>query len=179
MPNSQTIANIAATLMCVLVGAVAVQKLQPTPTIPTVQPRPSLLAVGQPIEALDDFELGKSGTLVIAFSSQCPYCIASVPFYKKLSAIPRMDGLDFRMIVLAMDGLDPVTDYLASAGLAPHTVASFPKARPLAIQGTPTVLLLEGDGRLKDSWVGQLTPEAEASILARVLGDTAETAGNK
>lgn len=167
--NSQSLANLAAVVMCSIVAAVGVRQLR-APLRPSVEPKATALTIGERIESFDSIALGAHGTAIVAFSTQCKFCVASVPFYKTLAELDRMDGTDLRFVILAMEDLQRVTEYNRDHSIGAHAVLSFPRTRPVEIRGTPTLIVLDGGGRLKKSWIGQLTKKAEAEVIATLLG---------
>jgi hypothetical protein len=56
---------------------------------------------------------------------------------------------------------------LQSGGVAVDGVFSQP-LDSLKVTGTPTLLLLDSNGRVARAWVGQLTPQGEKEVIAAV-----------
>jgi hypothetical protein len=54
-----------------------------------------------------------------------------LPFYKRMSSANDMDGMAKRLIVLSIDGVEPVSSVLAAAGFKPHALISYPRASKL------------------------------------------------
>jgi hypothetical protein len=38
----------------------------------------------------------------------------------------------------------------------------------VGVSGTPTLLLIDGGGAIKESWVGKLPPDKETEVLSRL-----------
>jgi len=63
------------------------------------------------------------------------------------------------------DDRDSGAKALQSAGVAVECVFSQP-LDSLQVSGTPTLLLLDAQGRVERAWVGQLTFQREKEVIA-------------
>jgi len=66
----------------------------------------------------------------------------------------------------------PVADgqkYLSKLGVSVDEVRQLPLDK-IGVQGTPTLILLDASGIVRNSWVGFLPPEAELDVLNTLLG---------
>ena len=112
--------------------------------------------------------LGTEATVVVAFAAeQCAPCRQAIPFYKRLLALPRMDGNALRLIVVATDGLWPVKDVLDSQRFEPHRLNSgpYPARRLPGVSGTPALLLLDRAGKVVRVWEGPLSGAQQQEII--------------
>jgi hypothetical protein len=41
------------------------------------------------------------------------------------------------------------------------------------VRGTPTLILVDGDGKVADAWVGALPPEKENEVISRLRAERA------
>jgi hypothetical protein len=121
--------------------------------------------VGQTLDPLPGYNWSSyRKTLVIAIRRGCPYCDASMPFYRQLGEQERNNALGAHALLVMPN--DPAT---GSRLLREHDVdveAVF--GQPLAalnVSGTPTLLLVDSGGRIQRTWVGQLPPRAEREVL--------------
>jgi hypothetical protein len=80
----------------------------------------------QPADPFASVALGKGITVFIVISPNCPACLEQMAFYKQLLNLPRMDGKDGKLIVLAQQGVIPVGKVLDDQGLKPHLLTSGP-----------------------------------------------------
>jgi thiol-disulfide isomerase/thioredoxin len=107
-------------------------------------------------------------SLVLVASTVCHFCEASMPFYKDLSG--KLRG---RVSFLAVfpQGVEESTKYLAAKGVRVDQVLS---AEPPAVgvRGTPTVLLVDGNGVVRDAWYGQLDETGQAKLLSTVIPES-------
>ena len=115
--------------------------------------------------------LGTASTVVIALTSDCASCAESMDAYKRLMALRVMDGHDRRLIVVSMDGVGPVSDFIGRYGFNPHKLTSGPyKFKEIAGVSEPgTILVLDADGTVRGKWVGRVTALKEEEII-KALG---------
>jgi thioredoxin-related protein len=105
-------------------------------------------------------------TLILAISSSCHFCTESAPFYKTLA---RSKG-DTRIIALLPQPVEDGRKYLEKLGVSVDEVRQTGLEK-IGVHGTPTVMLIDASGAVKNSWVGFLSPEAELDVLRAVKGD--------
>lgn len=103
------------------------------------------------------------GQLLVAFQSECRYCIAGTAFYAELAAYCRERGVDFR--VITADPPDVVRVALSSALVHGGSVI---QASLLNVRGTPAVVLVDSANRVVASWLGWLSPDLEDEVLGAV-----------
>jgi hypothetical protein len=161
-------ANIALILACVLfighlarnyyLGRGAEQNLQPEIKTGEVVKLPGSDTVErQPASA----------TLVMALSTHCGFCHASMPFYQKLSAFKNSSPVHMRLATVMPESKEEAEAYLKKYGIAADIVLSAPMSQ-VGVNGTPTLLLLDGENRLVRSWVGQLNNSQESEVVSQL-----------
>jgi thioredoxin-related protein len=115
---------------------------------------------GTHLSALDiDWKQSRQ-TLVLAISNTCHFCTESAPFYKKL--LQGKDGT--RVVAVLPQPIEDGRQYLKRLGVSVDEVKQVGLDQ-IGVRGTPTLLLVDNSGVLKDSWVGRLPPEQETSVL--------------
>lgn len=127
----------------------------------TVQPGGSL--------QLPDVRWEKAArTVVIFISTTCPACLESASFYRAMSAVTKAaSGL--RFLVLSSESKDVVDAWLARNEIHPHESVSM-REDPL-IAGlflTPTLLIVDDAGIIRDVVIGKLGPNQEQHLWARL-----------
>jgi hypothetical protein len=134
---------------------------RPAPTntaIPSRKPIEAGVELGMPSEWSS-----QGNTLVLALQRGCHFCAESAPFYKRLGALAgNSKKLHFTAVLP-----QPVTQskqYLASLGLEFGDVRQA-SLGTLRIPGTPTLLLVDSQGVVKNVWVGRLTAAGETQVL--------------
>jgi thiol-disulfide isomerase/thioredoxin len=104
-------------------------------------------------------------SLLVVISTKCHFCKDSLPFYKEL--ITKTHG---KIDVVAISP-DPVTEmqtFLQEADVSAAKIASIDLAA-IGITGTPTLLLVNGSGRVLEQWQGMLDERGRQKVLARIL----------
>ena len=108
--------------------------------------------------------------LVLFVSKTCHFCEESVPFYQRLAAMRSVSSGHFKMIA----AVPPATETEAEARerLNEHGIslddAQLVPFRAIGVNGTPTLVLVDGDAIIRDVWVGKLGPEKEAEVVERI-----------
>jgi peroxiredoxin len=110
-----------------------------------------------------------SQTLLIAMSTKCHYCTESVPFYQQLAEAQRASGKTTHVVAIFPNTEDEVKQYVQQNKLDLDTVADV-NFGSLNIAGTPTTVLIDSSGKVRDFWVGKLPQEGEQQIIKAVSG---------
>jgi hypothetical protein len=104
-------------------------------------------------------------SLLVAISTNCHFCKDSLPFYKELSA--RASGkLD--VIAVLPQPLSESQAFLQRADVSATRVVSA-NLSLLGIRGTPTILLVDGHGKVQEEWQGFLDDHGRQQVISRVL----------
>ena len=103
-------------------------------------------------------------TLILVLSRNCRFCTDSAPFYKKLS----QSKSNTHLVALMPQSVEEGREYLEKLGVSVDEVKQF-SLETMGVTGTPTLLLVDTSGAVKNFWVGKLSPEQETSVLS-VLG---------
>ncbi len=110
----------------------------------------------------EDWPKGKR-TVVIALSTHCGFCNSSAPFYKDL--VSRFESNpNVRLIAVLPEGLDESHQHLTELGIAINDIKSLTLSE-INVAGTPTILLIDENRRVADSWVGKLDSKSEAKVI--------------
>jgi hypothetical protein len=106
-------------------------------------------------------------TLVLALSKSCRFCEESVPFYRKLTALKNSSPQGLRLVAVLPDKQEEAEAYLKGNGIGVDAVISMPISS-LGLQGTPTLLLLDGQNKLEEIWVGKQSEADETQVIDRL-----------
>lgn len=106
-----------------------------------------------------------AATLVLALSTHCDFCQASAPFYQKLAVFKNSSPARVRLATVMSEPKEEIEAYLKQHGIAVDAVVSIPVTQ-IGVKGTPTLLLLDGQNKLIESWVGQLNTRQESEVIA-------------
>jgi hypothetical protein len=109
---------------------------------------------------------GSRQTVVLALSNKCHFCSESAPFYKRLAA-DLAQVKDVRLVAVFPQEVGEAKKYLDGLGVPIQTVMQATLSS-LEVRGTPTLIIVDSTGEVKQSWVGRLSAERESEVLSRV-----------
>lgn len=170
-PTLEKLSHVAFILMCVAVTAVGVQRFTSTPAagaaaVPGGRTAP--IAPGTRLALHETLRPGGvRGSIVVALSTNCQYCTASMPFYNRLQALDAVANGRVTLSVIALQAAPQMREYLASHDVRIERIVQFPDAG-VSIRGTPTLILVNADGEVVNSWAGQLETAEEAAVIREV-----------
>ena len=121
----------------------------------------------------EDFSAA-GNTLIIALQEGCHYCSESVPFYQRI-----IDGHANGVHLLALLPEDNRLQYIQDLHLNIGDIKRV-KFSQYRIGGTPTLILVDHDGKIKNVWMGKLSPSIEQEVLKTLAAACSEcTIGDK
>jgi hypothetical protein len=106
----------------------------------------------------------------------CHFCDESMPYYKSLTALCSENGVP--LIFVMPQPADEASLHLRNAGIEGQDVRQVSMAS-VHTSATPTLVLVDGNNQVVESWVGKLTSEdqaALASALTAAVKSSHETA---
>ncbi len=170
----ETITNVAIIVTAALLCAVLIKHLffakpQPLPAsaLPVRADTPARKPpAGNQVQAgaklpMSDVDWAKNGqTLVLAVSNKCHFCSESAPFYQRLVR----DRGQTRVVAVLPQTVDEGKAYLAGLDVAVDEVRQMPLPS-LGVRGTPTLILVDGNGVVLNTWAGKLSPDREISVI--------------
>lgn len=128
-------------------------------------PNPSTAVIGKTI-SLPGVQWAQSEeSLVLGISASCHFCKDSLPFYKQLAS--QAQGKVNVIAVLPQEQKE-ADAFLQGAGIANVQVVSQNLGK-IGVYATPTLLLVDSSGKVKDSWVGELDAARQKKLLAELL----------
>jgi len=103
-------------------------------------------------------------TLLIAVSSTCHFCEESQPFYRQLANTP---GVTANLVaVLPMPQRD-AENYVHSK-ISPTLRVVSASLDTIDVDSTPTLLLVDGQGKVEKAWVGKLDDSGEKQVQSQL-----------
>jgi hypothetical protein len=118
---------------------------------------------GTQLSLLDvDWKQSKQ-TLVLAISSTCHFCTDSAPFYQALIKNKK----DARVVAVLPQPVEEGRAYLEKLGVSVDEVRQL-GLDSIGVSGTPTLLLVDSSGTLREFWIGKLPPKKETDVLNRL-----------
>jgi len=157
------IANIAV-IVAVVVFLILVSRNELFRHTP-VNPGSAEALVGKTISVPGVTFSGGQDSLVLGISSACHFCKDSLPFYRQITA--QSQGR-INVIAVLPQPQSEAEAFVRDAGLAGTQVISAPLAS-IGVYGTPTLLLVDGHGKVKTVWVGKQDDAGQRKILAALL----------
>ena len=167
-------ANIATVVVACLLSAVLVKNyLLPTSSARPVQARSAsvrpadAVTVGTELsKRLPVVNWNRSGrTLVLVLSTHCHFCTESAPFFR---VIRDKVGKDVKLVGILPQSVAESQAYLNQEGVHLDEVQQISLDK-VGVAGTPTMLLVNRDGAVTQSWVGKLQPDKQEQVL-KIIG---------
>jgi hypothetical protein len=104
-------------------------------------------------------------TIVLALSTHCHFCTASGDFYKRLQEVARARGVP--IVAVLPQPTDEARSYLLNLGV-PILVVKQAPLDSVSLSATPTLIVVNSEGVVIDSWTGQLSPEFEKEVMSKL-----------
>ena len=105
-------------------------------------------------------------TLLLALSKDCHFCSESAPFYRRLMAEVAATG-NARAIAVLPNAPSDARTYLESVGVNAREVKQADLGS-IGVWGTPTLILVDGEGRVRRAWIGELGSRGQEEVLAAI-----------
>ncbi len=104
-----------------------------------------------------------TSTLVLALSTTCHYCSESASFYQQLV---NQHNPQVRLLAVLPQPQSDSSVYLNDLGVEVDSVQA--QLASIGVSGTPTLILVDNDGAVKDSWVGKLSQDEAVNVLKQL-----------
>lgn len=162
-----TAANIAIILVCIIAAGILIRNnfFPPQRSIATQEAKK-----GETLAELRHVvPAGADRALVMALAPGCHFCNDSMPFYKQL-VDKRNESRSPVKVIAAVPGADVQAaeqKNLTDHGVQADALVNIDFAK-IKVPGTPTLILVDKDGKVLDVWVGKLDPSREHEVLARL-----------
>jgi peroxiredoxin len=157
--------NVAIIAVVVLIGLVAAKNYLPSLRASNKN-HDYRVAAGSNV-SLPGVDWQKNGqTLLLILDTKCPHCTASAPFYRQLARAAAQNRGVQVVAVLPQD-IQESKQYLSDLNVPIDQVRQS-GFDVLGVQGTPTLILVNQNGRVEQSWAGKLPSEAETEVLKRM-----------
>ena len=157
--------NLAIILVAIMIGFVFVKNYLLAPQ-PTPESRDYRVPAGTKV-SLPEVDWAQNGqTLVLVLKKGCRYCAESAPFYQRLvRETAAQKGV--RLVAVLPEEVNEGKQYLSSLNVPVDEVRQA-ELGALGVQGTPTLILVNGQGEVVESWVGKLPAAQETEVLRRI-----------
>lgn len=135
---------------------------------PSENPLPASVQVGDQLPRLAAYDWkSHARTLILALQDGCRFCEESLPFYRKLAELENSNQTDAHLIAVFPDAPAAVRRHLATQQLAIEAFAGVELSQVKAA-GTPTLILVDRQGRASGVWIGALAATAEAEVVTAI-----------
>lgn len=125
----------------------------------------SPIAVGTAAPAIPGIAYSDADlTLIVAVSSRCRFCSDSMPFYRRLMAEARTRRGRVQFVAMGIEDSNVLREYLAQHAVVPDALVNGREAQ-FPLRATPTLMVVEGSGRVVASLQGLLTGEQETNVM--------------
>jgi thioredoxin-related protein len=154
--------NVTIVVVLLCIGVVFIKNYRHSDRSAT-QPRDYHLPVGSKI-SLPGVDWERNGqTLLLVLDTGCPYCTASASFYQE---IVRENAQKRRVQLIGVLPQDVPSSkkYLNDLSI-PIDEVKQSKLEALGVKGTPTLILIDSEAKVMNSWPGKLSPEEERNVL--------------
>jgi hypothetical protein len=149
---------IAAVVLMIVIGR---REFQQHPD--SIQPVKAL--VGQIVTLPGVRFTTQKKTLVLAISTTSHFCKESEPFYKALVA--RSQGR-LKIVAVLPQPLAEAESYVRQS-IAPSVQVISSRLDSMGVTGTPTLLLIDGNGKVQQAWVGELDDKDQQQVQSLVM----------
>ena len=134
--------------------------------------RPNLysgLRKGSLLPSVAGIDYSKSSqTLLIAMSANCEVCADSLPFYNRLRERILAHGSSISVIAVFPEAENEVKKYVQEQHLNLETFSGI-DLNSLNLAGTPTMVLIDGSGKIIDFWIGKPSKDIEQEIKKKYV----------
>ena len=158
--------NVAFIVVCSVLTVYASGRLVDRWSAP--DPTKSDYRIGDHLDGVSGLDLRKSSYTLMAFvKSGCPYCGASMQFYKRI-ADKRARGA-VRFFAMDAEPTSIAMQYIGGTGVGFDGLVSYQRER-LRVARVPQLILVDAKGVVQRSWHGQLSATQEQDVMSALAG---------
>jgi hypothetical protein len=120
-----------------------------------------------PIHGIDFSQSEK--TVVLAISTQCHFCLHSIPFYQRLTNTDAVRTGKVAIVAVFPQDKAVAESFVKGSNIHINSVVSS-DLPTIGISGTPTILLVRRSGKIEKAWVGELSATEQRDLIAQIEG---------
>jgi H+/gluconate symporter-like permease len=128
-------------------------------------PEPKQISVGEQFALKNTNWQASGGAVVLGISTTCHFCTESAPFYREL--VKKCEAQHVHTIAVLPQSQEEAEAYLSGEGVVVDEIRQYPLSQ-LEISGTPTLLMIDARGTVKQVWLGKLQPNQEKDVMAKL-----------
>jgi len=156
-------ANVVVILLAVVIGSVFLMD-----RFASHGPDPNEVKAGDQLPVLPAYKWNAhERTLVLALRSGCHFCEASMLFYRKLAQFEQSNQLGVHLVAVFPDDPAVVHQVVETQQLTLEVLPRFELSQ-VKVQATPTLILVDDQGRVSKVWMGQLPAAKEAEVIVAI-----------
>jgi len=161
-----TVANIAIIVVCAIAVVVLGFQLRDRFMQRSQGPGGGIEKGEQYAQLKEVVPAGANRALVVAVQPGCHYCNDSMPFYKRLldERNQKGSGVKFVAAVPSDEAKSQEAEKFAAAGAQPDSLVKL-DFQAVKVPGTPTLMLVDNNGKVLGVWVGWLKKSGEEEVL--------------
>jgi thioredoxin-related protein len=166
-----TVANIAIIIVCAIAAAVLVRNQFFPPRPPGAPPQAEKGEQYAQLKAV--VPAGSSRALVVAVQPGCHFCNDSMAFYKQILDQRNQQASKVKFVAAVPANDKPAdaqklvsdeAEKFAAVGAKPDSMVNL-DFNAVKVPGTPTLMLVDNNGKILNVWVGKLDPSVEKEVL--------------
>lgn len=159
----ESLSNVALIVACIAFVVVLVHREWPSPRLGSAH---SLQGATVNLAALTPTRSKRN--LVLFISETCHFCEKEMPFYRTLrQKLPS----DVSVIAVFPQNQPAPAKFLAAHAVRVDHIASSDSLGAIGVVATPTLLLVDGRGKVEHAWVGAQPDAQHRQIVASVARD--------
>lgn len=105
-------------------------------------------------------------TVLLVLQVNCKSCSDSMPFYKTL--VEKAKEKNIKLLAVLPDARAEGVYYLNENGVDIQDVRQVRRDELKEISATPTLILIDREGKVLNSWIGKLPSEKETEVIANL-----------
>jgi len=153
-------ANIAIIIAALAVVLIFIRNYTQKPAGP-----PPTIATGTKLPLQDVNWQSSEKNLVLVVSTTCHFCTESAGFYREL--VSQCKQQHVRTIAVLPQVVPEAESYLKNEGVTVDEVRQSALS-DIKVYGTPTLLLVDSGGIVRNVWEGKLPDKQEKEVLAKL-----------
>jgi thioredoxin-related protein len=153
--------DLVANLMTVVVGIIFIALFTYKYVLPYVN-APKAPAPGIQVSFTDFDPSISDKNVILVMSKGCRFCEASMTFYRGLV---EQNPKDTKFIAVFPTSDNELEAYLSSFGVSGIEI-KLSDLPDLQIEGTPTLIVTDRNGKITRSWFGRLSPDKEKEVTS-------------
>lgn len=154
--------NLAIIVVAIMLGYLLIQKYF---LGENKQPQPTEIVKGTKISLPNVSWQQNKKTLLLVLQKDCHFCSESMPFYKTLVEKSKEKGI--QLIAVLPNSREESIQYLKENGVDIQEVKQA-QISEINVIGTPTLILVNNQGEVENSWIGQLPLEKENEVTSNL-----------